>query len=889
MRTSLWILSFISMFINLEQIRSQDNAAIVEGYLLSQVQKNTISEADIENVVTSEHVSKISNVQHVYFSQTLHGIQIVGTNSSVHQNSKNEIISESNHFIKGIKNRRSTNSNPVISPLKAIDLIANQLGYEITESLTILSKKQGASEEYSISSGGISFSPIPAKLKYFPLDNGDLELVWEIAIQELDHEHWWDILVSATTGKIIKKDDFVVNCSMEHDHSDKKIKLNTIVTVKNSRAIYDLSENIGAGCAECYEVIKYPLESPLYGERTVEIISANLEASPLGWHDTDGIAGSDHTVTKGNNVNAFDGGNNYGYQPDGGPTLNFSGYSFSQVFTEENQYEDAAITNLFYWVNILHDLMYVYGFDEKAGNFQEVNYSASGRDKDSVLVLAQNDARECNASFASPIEGFRPQMKIDVCGDKDGAFDNVIVIHEFAHGISNRLVGGGFGSSCLRNEEHMGEGWSDWYALMTTMKSGDSEEIPRGIATYYRGFGTLGGGVRKYPYTTDITLNPLTYNSIKTAIIPHGVGAIWSSMLWEMTWGLINRYGFDPDLTNFTGNINQDAGNVMALAIVTEALKLTPCSPGFVDARDAILTAAVGIYGDSMDCVLWPAFAKRGLGRNAFQGDSEDINDGIESFEIPPTNITSIQILRDYTCDSALILTNETGGLPFGGTYSGPGVTDNGDGWSYTFDASMAGIGTHSITYSVPANLCRDASFAMDTIEIFSDTDVPFINCPDDYNVSLAYGLSNYTITLLFPTASDNCTSQITIRQNPEAGTVVGLGITPITFYATDASGNESSSCTVALNVEMLDFEGENVISVYPNPMQEGITVQSKINIKTPTLISIIDINGRLVSSVKFDELGFGKYISTDHLNSGVYFMKIEYEEINIINRLIRY
>jgi hypothetical protein len=115
----------------------------------------------------------------------------------------------------------------------------------------------------------------------------------------------------------------------------------------------------------------------------------------------------------------------------------------------------------------------------------------------------------------------------------------------------------------------MGEGWSDWYALVITMKPGDSEELPRGIANYYRGNGPLGGGVREYPYTTDIALNPLTYDSIKTVGIPHGVGTVWSAMLWEMTWGLVNEYGFDPNLTNFTGDINQDAGNVMAMAIVT--------------------------------------------------------------------------------------------------------------------------------------------------------------------------------------------------------------------------------------------------------------------------------------------------------------------------------
>jgi extracellular elastinolytic metalloproteinase len=887
MRVSSWILSVTLIFINLEQIRAQDNVAIVDDYLLLQLQSNIVSERDIQNVVTSKHTSSISNVQHFYFSQTLNGIQILGTNSSVHVNSENELISDSNHFIKDLRNRRSTNSSPVILPLKALGLVANQLGYEITEALTVLSIKQGNTEEYMISSGGISLTPIPAKLKYFPLENGDLELVWEIAIQELDHEHWWNIRASAITGKIIEMVDFTVNCSMEHDHKDNASKLNTDLVVINTPSANVISDGFGTGCSECYEVIKYPLESPLYGDRSIEIMSANLDASPFGWHDTDGIVGPDHTVTTGNNVNAIEGGNNYGYQPDGGATLNFSGYSFNQIVTEENQYEDSAITNLFYWVNILHDLTYVYGFNEAAGSFQEVNYGPVGLGDDSVLALAQYNLRVCSGSFGTPPEGFKPRMKIGICGDKDGVFDNSVVVHEYAHGISNRLIGGSFASDCLANKEQMGEGWSDWYALITTMKPGDSEDLPRGIATYYKGFGPLGGGVRDYPYTTDIALNPLTYDSIKTEGIPHGLGTVWSSMLWELTWGLINQYGFDPNLTNFTGDINQDAGNVMAMAIVTEGLKITPCSPGFVNGRDAILRAGREMYGTEIDCVIWPAFAKRGLGVNALQGDSGEVNDGIESYEIP-SKIAAFQILRDQLCDETQILTNETGGLPYGGIYSGPGVTDNGDGVDYTFDPSIAGTGTHSITYSILANLCRNASFAVDTIEVFLDVEAPYVTCPDDFFVSLPYGSSNYTIIGLFPWAFDNCTSQVAIRQNPVVGTVVGLGITPITFYATDTSGNEST-CTVTLNVEMLDFKGENVISIYPNPAQDRITVESKKNIKTPTLISIVDINGRLVSSLKFDELGFSRYISIGHLNTGVYFIKIESEEINIISRLIRY
>ena len=41
------------------------------------------------------------------------------------------------------------------------------------------------------------------------------------------------------------------------------------------------------------------------------------------------------------------------------------------------------------------------------------------------------------------------------------------------------------------------------------------------------------------------------------------------------------------------------------------------------------------------------------------------------------------------------------GGTPIGGIYSGPGVTDGGNGMTFSFDPLLAGIGPHTITYTV--------------------------------------------------------------------------------------------------------------------------------------------------------------------------------------------
>ena len=182
-------------------------------------------------------------------------------------------------------------------------------------------------------------------------------------------------------------------------------------------------------------------------------------------------------------------------------------------------------------------------------------------------------------------------MQMYICGSRDGDFDNAVVVHEYVHGLSIRLTGGAQTSSCLNNVEQMGEGWSDWYGIMMTQEVGDMGPDARGIGTWLFGQGPNGPGIRPHPYSTDLAINPHTYDNIKSGVsVPHGIGSVWCAMLWEVTWALIDQYGFDTDFYSGTG------GNNIALALVTEALKLQPCSPGFVDGRNAILAADQALY-----------------------------------------------------------------------------------------------------------------------------------------------------------------------------------------------------------------------------------------------------------------------------------------------------
>ncbi len=213
----------------------------------------------------------------------------------------------------------------------------------------------------------------------------------------------------------------------------------------------------------------------------------------------------------------------------------------------------------------------------------------------------------------------------------DGDLDNGIIAHEYGHGISNRLTGGPGNSGCLGNAEQMGEGWSDWFGLILTMKSGDQSDDIRGIGTYVTGQPNDGSGIRNFPYSTDMNVNPQTYSDLPgTGGQVHNVGEIWATMLWDLTWVLVDEYGFDTDFYNGTG------GNNIAMQLIIDGLKLQGCSPGFVDGRDGIIAADLAANGGANECLIWNAFARRGLGFSADQGSQYSTSDGTVAFDLPP-------------------------------------------------------------------------------------------------------------------------------------------------------------------------------------------------------------------------------------------------------------
>ncbi|QQQ30426.1 T9SS-dependent M36 family metallopeptidase [Chryseobacterium indoltheticum] len=228
----------------------------------------------------------------------------------------------------------------------------------------------------------------------------------------------------------------------------------------------------------------------------------------------------------------------------------------------------------------------------------------------------------------------------------DGSFDNGIVSHEYGHGISNRLTGTGY--NCLNSgssKEQMGEGWSDFFALMLTNKPGDNASVARGIGTYASGQGITGSGIRPAKYSPDFAVNDYTYTDTNgmeynngQGIVPdvHSIGFVWATMLWDLNWEYVAKYGYASNVTSGT-----TSGSARVLQLVTDALKLQACNPTFVDGRNAILQAEMATTGGADKCMIWRTFAKRGLGVNASAGSKTSINDQTQDFTVPAECVLS--------------------------------------------------------------------------------------------------------------------------------------------------------------------------------------------------------------------------------------------------------
>ncbi|KAL7275605.1 hypothetical protein RUND412_001437 [Rhizina undulata] len=545
-----------------------------------------------------------TGITHVYFTQTLNGLDIENAQVNVNVKKDGNVLSSGSSFMPGkISAPAPVKRQQLLDPLEALKgtVSALQLPLKVDSAEAVPETSLVGGQSFVIIGTEGAVSEPRANLAYFQTPEG-LKLVWKI---ETDlGENWLISYANAQEkGDIISVVDYVADA--------------------------------------VYQVYKFGINDPDDGERTLEIDPANKDTSPNGWHNT---TVATYTVTRGNNGIAhenWDAGIDYlnNYRPDGGYNLTFN-YPYERNASDPHTYIDSAVTQLFYTANIYHDFLEVLGFTEQAGNFEEVNTGVGGLGNDGVILNAQDGSGLNNANFATPADGTRPRMRMYLWNkasgvERDGDLDVGVILHEYTHGLSNRLTGGPSVSTCLSTYEAggMGEGWSDFFPTAIRLKPNDTRETDYGVATF-----AYGSGIRKYPYSTSLTTNPTLYSTINLSgwnNLVHAIGSVWAEILYEILWNLEDKYGYQAEVfpEYRSGTSIPSKGRQLAMKLVLEGMKLQPCNPTFLTARDAILDADLIVTEGENWCELWRGFAKRGLGVNASQGNGT--NERVDGFNIP--------------------------------------------------------------------------------------------------------------------------------------------------------------------------------------------------------------------------------------------------------------
>ncbi len=581
-----------------------------------------------------------------------------------------------------------------ISPSQALISAMSAVGITLNSSKVTFNwlNRENTQAEVNASDSQVA-GPVNSKLVYFPLAPGILIPAWsQVAFTEGVFD--WYTLVDAQTGTLLWRKNIRSDVSTEQARFSVYVQSDGKTPADSPAPQSPNSVAPGSGT-----------QFPEISRTIVNMLTAqDIVASPNGWLP-DGS-----TTTTGNNVDAYVdrvGGagevnvpdigtiDNNG-RPVGNPDANTLNRDFLGAAPRDFTYTPAplggnpnagdtptgtgavqvnfrrgAVTQLFYVTNWYHDQLFNLGFDEAAGNFQTINFSGMGAGNDAVRAEVQDSSGINNANFSTPPDGMLGRMQMfrftGSNPDRDGDLDAEIVIHELTHGLSNRLLGNAQGLNWSIGQG-MGEGWSDFYAL--SLLNNTNADNPNGryatgsYATYQ-----LGGltdnyvyGIRRFPYSTDNSVNPLTWADADDttanmsggiAVSPlgfefngglevHNVGEIWALTLWEMR----SRIIADPAGAN--GDV--PTGNLTSLQLVTDAMKMTPINPSFVDARDALIAAdgATNTYANEQS--IWAGFADRGLGYKAvaplgISGFSNLGHIGIgESFSLPYLDATGVTI-----------------------------------------------------------------------------------------------------------------------------------------------------------------------------------------------------------------------------------------------------
>ncbi|HEY1080751.1 MAG TPA: M36 family metallopeptidase, partial [Prosthecobacter sp.] len=580
----------------------------------------------------TDYTTSRSQTRKAVWHQQLDGIDIFEAVFQANLSAKSELVNVGSHLVADPEaaaagtDRKALAAAPPVPAEAAVAAAGQSVGEKMTAESVRATSAPAPQPDRQQQFRAALLTDADARLVWVPMNESRVQLAWDVTLTSRSRGEMYRVLVDAQTGGVLVRQ-----------------ALTAYISPATYRVFTTESPTPFSPGHETPSSLQ-----PLPVERQVFSLTAlNLTASPEGWIP-DGT-----TITTGNNADAYTDADNNNVadlpRTDGTAARNFD-FPLN-LANEPATQKEASVTQLFYWTNFAHDRLYELGFTEAAGNFQLNNFGRGGLANDPVNAEAQDGSGTNNANFSTPVDGGRGRMQMfnwtGPTPDRDGSFEAEVVLHEYCHGLSNRLVGGPSVTISALASRGMGEGWSDFYGQALTAEASDNPHGNWARAGYsrYQSSGWFSEnyyyGARRYSYSTDMLKNPHTFRDIDPNLVDwhtavprnplfaatqdasqvHYVGTIWCTMLWDMRANLILKHGFQT-------------GNERAMFLVAEGMKLGPANPNLVQARDGILQATMVNHVQDMGEV-WTAFAKRGLGDGAAAPASSTTTGVTESYKVP--------------------------------------------------------------------------------------------------------------------------------------------------------------------------------------------------------------------------------------------------------------
>lgn len=577
------------------------------------------------------------NLGFVEYTQEIGGIPVFRGSIKAAYTKNGELMRVINNFAPSLD--YASISTDFKDPSDALAAAARHIRYDVPAADS--ARDTNRSDDLKTYFGSREWAPTAEKL-YFPTEPGVAIPAWRVLIWQPKRAYM--VIVDAESGGLLWRKNI----------TEDQTQQSTFEVYANSQAMINVADSPAPAAPTVFD--------PTLGTQGLPIPRTNVvrigNEAPYTFNNNGWISDATN-ITDGNNVESgldlgVPDGIDAGTQVTGNPFRVFSsawnpppGIPDPGEAPTTDAARRGAVIQQFYIMNAYHDELYRLGFTEQARNFQTSNFGRGGLGNDRISAEGQDSAATNNANFSTPPDGGRGKMQMFVFTapnpDRDGTADAEIMIHEVTHGTSNRLHGNADGLVDNMSRA-MGEGWSDFYAHCMLSEPGDPLAGTYPVSGYLllNGFGAVGTanyyyGIRRFPKAIMSSTggpnnrphNPLTFNDIdstkmsltdgafaamfgghisSTADQVHAAGEVWSSALWEVRARYIQRLGWST-------------GNRRVLQHVTDAMKISPLNPTFLQARDAIISVAIGSATttaqreDAAD--VWAGFAIRGMGVSA--------------------------------------------------------------------------------------------------------------------------------------------------------------------------------------------------------------------------------------------------------------------------------